>query len=587
MPDELVKEAVKALESEMNGFISNKVSECRDGIIPAADMCNHVRERTKDLIDIAYKAKNSIVTKIVSKINGNIPNPFTELDNIEKEIHKKKADMITCKNEKQKYQEMEKKSDYDLFLTFYNDFQKKDKKGKKQIKNYEKKDNVSRIAEDMSQKICNAIKQSFIWCVLIAVVFTAIDAYMLFEPFSTGNLGDKIFTFVTCIIFAGFLDCLPTAHGFTSAKIQNLETQLLKKQSLKGDNTKYTEAEEKQLKKSKSTQFWITVTIWILFIIYIVARLLLILGGGDFNVGINLLSDFFLKTDYVTNPEEIERQFADITIITPIASSIFANVVSKWATRTESDYFDKFVQNIKKELKADITEYQTREEQLEKDKDELEKRKIDKKFQLWSRYYGNEKSPLDDEIYISRIIAAVHTEEKKAYSGIYENFCRQTRSAVTTAIRQMQSKLSSFCNQPSDVTNMKLVEDEKKHLDYIWNIDENAEQSKQTKEDIAILDNRISDTLKRWSDNNMKKSEHNENQNNNEDKNANQSKQTKEDIETIEKQISNTLKRWSDNNMTESEQHKHKNHQNSNELPLNNEDDKDFSDSDINTITDY
>lgn len=495
--DKFIDNKITELKKEMNAFIHEKEAECKRGGTPAASICIYVKTFIQNLINTAHIAKNNIVTSIREKITGEIHNPFEELERIDAEIYDLDAKIRANENAGTIYSNTRKKTDFELFYTFYDGYQKKKKKnneekGEKNNLLYDK--HIRDVAKIESQNIARKIKQSAIWCIPITILTTVIDAFLLYEPFSIGNIGDTWYTIFTCIIFAFFLDILPYALGLTFNKMRNSQKTLVLKRNV--EPMLHTQNEEKE----NRTSVWIFVIVLILtlaiFGVYIFTRWVLFEGGGDFTIGWNMIFHKSLVENL--NLEDIEHNFSDISLITPIASSLFSFVFSWLVTKTELDYVDTFIAKIKKALSENISKCETEIGISGDKKKALETQKENEKIKLWSKYYGIKPMPDNKETFISEIIAAVHEAEIKKYSGIYENFCRQARSSAVMAINTLKTKLSSYCNKPNDVLNMTITDDEATGLDYIWNITENAKQLQQTEADIDMLENHIEDIMSRW-----------------------------------------------------------------------------------------
>lgn len=484
---------IDELKTEMEEFINSQEEILKGGGIPTASVGSYVRTGRLDLINIAKAKKDDVISRIKKEITKKIK-PFEELDEIDRQIQNIDSEIYSYTNAAESYARQTTK--YEIFQDYYNSHKRKRKK--KKYNEEETKQTKERLpfhneilkkANDESELIIKKIKRGFVLSIIIAVICTIFDVFMLYEPFSIGNVNNAL---LSCILFAIPLDALPAVVGILFSQKTSSQKKILLKQEFTSNVT----SEKKDL-KVWSFLLWFTIIITVIaFIIYFAARAVMIIGGDDFNIGWKLLQGWITHTSLVENPEEIEHNFASVSIITPFLSSVFALVASIIVSKSELNYVDQFCIKMKSAIKIYSEQCAVKINDLNNRKNGLMTNKNNKMAAMWTDYGFNPPISNNFTDFIMKVQAAARTRITETYPGTYEAFCRQARSCTEKAINNLKERLSSYSNNPSDVISMTITDEEQCGLDYIWN--HNGKQHEQTTNHINELDKYIANIMNQW-----------------------------------------------------------------------------------------
>lgn len=489
---------IDELKTEMEEFIRSKQETVKGGGIPAASVGDYVRVGRMDLINLAKAKKETIIPGTKREINEKIVKPFKELDEIDHQIQTLDSEISLYTTAADNYaRKAATDVRYTIFNNYYCDEEKRKKKKNNEAETEQSEENlpfhekILNTAKEASRPIIKKVRKGFVLSVLIGVICAIFDVFMLYGPFSIGNSGGSGYSLFTSIVFAACLDALPTLIGILFTKKTNIKKNI----DLKLEFTPNVNSEKKDLTlHNLFFGFLIFLTVCA-FIVYFAARLVLIIGGDDFDVGWKLIQGWITHTSLVENPEDIEHDFSAISFITPLLSSAFALIASITVSEPTLNNVDQFCIQMRNTIRDISEQCEHKVNDLNSRKSGLETEKKHKIAAIWSDYGYAQPIPEFTD-FIIKVQSAAHRRITETYTETYEIFCRQARSHTEIAINTLTAQLSSYSNTPMDVINMTITEDEQAGLDYIWNI--NGDQHTQTINHMENFNKYITNILKQW-----------------------------------------------------------------------------------------
>lgn len=481
---------IKEMKEDMKRYRAEYTQGDKLNGIPMIAVEEYTRKGRESLLNIAVTKKNAIVEHIKEAINDEVVQPLKELDNLEDEINKLNPEKNRYVGAVSIYEGLtdDKTPDYALYSSYYDDTKKKRHNTESletaefipfetHLKDYAKKE---------SQKIASKKINSLIACVIVSIICMILDSWTIYSPIKLSNLGDVSLIIMMCIVLVVCIDAPPTVLGIFSSNISNLECIIQLKQHV----IKNVSSEQKEIKKYKRlSAIGLVITI-LMFLLYIFARFVIFIGGGNFNIGMqNLVALNFFNSD-------VTPSFVDlISIFLPIVTSFMAYMLSSIITKNESKFINEFAMKIRGKINIISKQCNNEIATITNKIKTLTNQKQQKKTELWTRLCGHQPMPADYNEFITKITLAAQKDAITLYRGRYENFCRQAREETIREMSDLTTTLSSYSDNPKAIINMNITEQEGQTLDSIWKLTE--PQSRQTLEDIESLNSYIKERLDR------------------------------------------------------------------------------------------
>lgn len=459
--------------------------------IPMVAVKEYTLKGRESLLKIAVTKKNAVVENIKQAINDEVVQPLKDLDNLENEINKLTPAKNRYEGAVERYEELSKEDktpNYALYSSYYDDTKKKRRKteSSKTAESIPFEKDLEDYAKKESQKIADKKIKSLIACAIVSIICMILDAWTLYPPIQLSNLGDVSLMIMMCIVLVVCIDAPPTVLGIFSSHISNLECIIKLKQSINGDGS----SEQKEIKKyTKLSHIGLTFTIF-MFLSYFLARLIIFIGGGNFNIGMqNLVALKFFNSD-------VTFSFVDmISTLPPLITSLMAYMLSSIIIKNESKFINEFAVKIRGKINIILTQCNNKIADIESTINTYTTKKSQKKTEIWTKYCGNQPMPVDFNRFITRIILAAQEDAITLYRGRYENFCRQAREETIREMLDLTTTLSSYSDNPKAIIAMNITEQEGQTLGSIWKL--NEPQTKQTSADIQELNDYIEKRLNR------------------------------------------------------------------------------------------
>ena len=482
------------LKKSMGQLINEKKAHCKNGNIPSASevFTEYVRLATDDILKLALAEKVAVFGEIKDSIGTAIVNPFCEIQQIDDEIQQMENEIIRFSKGADTYALIKDENSYNTFSLYFQD-DKKNKTAKTQENNdslpfyNEIKETAKKESANIIKKVINAI----FCCVIVTLLFIGIDSALLYSPFQNSNLADEKISLILSFITALTLDALPTSLGLLWENIKSSRKLL----EIKPINLR-TKSDKKDL-FHKQILFFVNLIVMIaMFTAYMSARVVLLLGGGDFDTGVHI---FLTKdlSEIIENLKEVSFYFTDVlSIFTPVVSSLICLVWSKLISASKSDYIDSFNAKITNTIKIISAKCEEQKAVCINRKEELERTRQKKMYSLWSFYQLNGRPPERMELFAGDVTRAAYTIAINQYKGEYERFCQEARSYTEMQINALKEELAAYCEKPVEILNLPLSESEKKILDSIWNFD--GEQTENTNYNINEINRCILEIVNSW-----------------------------------------------------------------------------------------
>lgn len=458
--------------------------------IPMIAVKDYTRRGRENLLNIAVTKKNAVVENIKEAINDEVVQPLKDLDKLENEINKLTPEKNRYEGAAERYEELKKDDtpNYTLYLNYYDDTKKKRRstESSKKAESNPFEEELRDYAKKESQKIAGKKRNSIIACIIVSVICMILDAWTLYPPIQLSNLGDVSLMIMMCIVLVVCIDAPPTILGIFSSHISNLECIVQLKQSINGDDS----GEQKEIKKyTRLFHIGFAFTIF-MFLLYFLARLIIFIGGGDFNIGMqNLVALKFFNSD-------VTFSFVDlISTLPPLITSLMAYMLSSIIIKNESKFINEFAVKIRGKINIILTQCKNKIADIESTVETNKNKKQQKKTEIWTKHCGIQPMPVDFDKFITKVILAAQKDAITLYRGRYENFCRRAREETIREMSDLTATLSPYSDNPKEIINMDITEQEKKTLDSIWKLTE--PQTGQTLEDIKGLNKYIQERLDR------------------------------------------------------------------------------------------
>ncbi len=271
------------------------------------------------------------------------------------------------------------------------------------------------------------------------IVCMSIDVYVLYVMFLSGNLTNKA-AWSNAFLGAFMLDALPFMFGHCLAHILD-------------------KAEERNKKRRyKVGAFLSGFFMLLVMVVYISIRILIFLGGGDFNVGIQM---FLGSMEWGSSNDNINAPDAFSTIV-PIVTSVASAVLGLIFYVSKECYYKQMLEETEK-LKADNDA-------------KIGKLQNDLKAELtnaWTKLMPNQSLP-DIKEYDQIMVQLKNSYKKrqsKLYKDIYEKNVKIIYIETQKAVNRASSIVSEYTALPDQVKAFQYDEKEEEELTKLKEVD--------------------------------------------------------------------------------------------------------------------
>lgn len=275
--------------------------------------------------------------------------------------------------------------------------------------------------------------------IFVTIICMGFDVYVLYQMFLSGNLTENA-AWGNAFLGAFMLDALPFLFGVCLAHILD-------------------KAEEKNIKRRYKVGASISGLFMLLIMtVYISIRILIFLGGGDFNVGIQM---FLGSMEWGSSNDNINAPDAFSTII-PIITSVFSLIVGLHFYVSMESYYQQLFEETEKQIANNDAEIKKLENAL---KTEL--------TDAWTKLMPNQRLPDINEYdqIMVQLKSSLKKRQSKLYRDIYEKNVKIIYIEAQNTVNRASSIISEYTALPDQVKAFQYDEKEKRALDKLKEAD--------------------------------------------------------------------------------------------------------------------
>ena len=248
--------------------------------------------------------------------------------------------------------------------------------------------------------------------------------------------------------------------------------------------------------KSYRLSIWILrVAILLIVLAYVCMRLVMFLGGGDFNLGAHsiLEGDFSFQNSRFNSADVL-------SIFIPIATSAVAYGVSFLLSVHETDYVRSAIEYIRDGLAVQKLEVERKISASSAAINTLSRSVEEKKEAIEATFLGrvqqrDKKSRSDEtENFIPRIIKAYRRQVIPQYLHEYKICASHLRADAESDLSNINPRLLAFASNAQEIANMEYTENETQLLNEIWS-EGKREQGQATQKTMERLEEDIESLL--------------------------------------------------------------------------------------------
>lgn len=251
--------------------------------------------------------------------------------------------------------------------------------------------------------------------------------------------------------------------------------------------------------------FMLCAVIILFFSTYLAFRVLLFLGGGNFNLAMH----FLLNLEF--HFEGVQFSSADwISTLVPLVTSAAAFVLgaSKYESftahiETMGVLIDSDMKSQAQILQAMIIRYDAEEADLREQYDT-------KKYEVWTCYFAQNPMPVQDSEFKQQVCAEFQRRNLKTYLTTYRNCCIQLRTTAEATLENVKLELVPYVANPVDITEMGLNDIERDTLDNFWVMEEGGIQHKDTLENMQEIQDLVEELIRGFDNPQQERSNPNE-----------------------------------------------------------------------------
>lgn len=459
--------------------------EMQAGQIPkGGEPCKqYVRSIRKDILTRCREVKAWLDTGILSMITQSVSvDPLLTLQEKEKQASSIDADKKKTEDKKDRIcQDKKSLRNYEKFLLYGGHVQR----GKQQEPNERALGSYGLAIERAAAQTYRQYTVKRLFRIFLGVIVTilcaAADYSIIFSVFQASNMSIRL-SVLTALITATALDMPPYILGFLRSKRDDT-IRLWKYRDEPEDPGAVNE-----LKSYKRAMTLLMIAIVLLFSAYIILRILLFLGGGEFDEVLHAI----LKRDY--SFATFTFNSADLlSTFVPFGTSAVAFAVGLMLSASNTDYVKTTVLVIDREMEDCIGKCQRAVIEYTKQLDDLKRETAELMQTIWTTYMGwNAKTmPNDYSEFIAQITDVYRGLNFPQYGQAYATGAERIRVRAERMLEQASQEMMPYVSIPKEIIDMPVSEEEQVILNEIWVTGHGADQMPGTKEMLHKIDEHI------------------------------------------------------------------------------------------------
>lgn len=294
--------------------------------------------------------------------------------------------------------------------------------------------------------------------VITTILFAAMDFSIIYSVFLTSNMGFES-AFLSAFIAAVALDAPPYILGVVwTAKGD--QQQLKELQGGLNSN-----AAKIELRRFNVVIAVLCVVISLFFASYLLVRVFLFLGGGDFDLALH----FLVNREF--HFENVSFSSADfISTFVPFVTSAMTFALGLLTSTSYTKYVKKMIVIINNDLQSQIKQYE--QKVIEKDGEirDLDSEINTKKREIWTWYFHDLPFPDDDYVFQQEVATKFQELSLKRYVGTYKTCCCLLREAAEAALPRINQDLAPYVAaiMQQTLNTMPISGKENDTLDEFW-----------------------------------------------------------------------------------------------------------------------
>lgn len=472
-----ITDSMAIISKEYESDINDVIEDLTGGRVPSAGQAciNHIRSVRANVLKHYQPIKTEIFNNISDAIiSENKTHVLTTLQELTEKINEQDANIAKAQEDKRRIiHDIESLSDYQMFMLY----------GESDEQGVRKESKIRTIDDVIQTQKKYIFKRNwgFIIGTVIAILCAGMDYSIIYSVFLSSNLSLGV-AILTAIISAAILDLPPYILGIVWTKRDDVRRTW----ELRNEGNEI--GKEIELRKYKITIMLLFLAILLIFGAYMLLRIFLFLGGGDFNLALHLL----IKKDFEF--ENIIFNSSDlISTFVPVGTSVMAFAIGMLTSTSYTDYIKKTVLVIKNGLQEHVNNLdKTIVECNEKRKNLIGELEISKQ-ESWTYYFGNALFPKEDVVFRQKISNAYQQLNLQVYRQTYKECSILLRHGAERALEQINAVLVKYVANQGDITSMTLSKTEENILDEFWVVSDNNFQRKTTSNHIKAIEDLISE----------------------------------------------------------------------------------------------
>ena len=451
-------------------MINELVGKINEGSIPSMGQAfiNHVRDIRRNTLAQYQSLKTDIYNEICNRIlRENRTEGISRLQELVRESNEVTAEKAKALKDIEHIQNEDMPlSDYKKYMLFGD----RKKGGPNQSQ-----DNQTGMIEWDYTAVNQAYdmyiaerNKKYIWGILVTLICIIADFSIMLSVYMSSNLSE-LHAYTVAIVSVAMLDMPPYFLGI----LWNQRGDRQRLWELRIDEEDSGAAiTEKYLTR---VGVFLIISMFFIFLTYLVMRILLFMGGGEFDIAMHNLIEGNFKF------EGIEFRSADLlSIFVPFGTSAVAFAAGILFSSSYTDFVKKEIVIINKELQSCIKRLQGLIVDYDKSLQNIDNEKLVLKREIWTLYMGEERMPQNDDEFNCRISFVFRKLNMQLYIQTYQEICILLRNRAIGALHHINEVLVIYSANQNEMTLMQNSEEEKELLDDFWVMDSFSPQHEIT-----------------------------------------------------------------------------------------------------------
>lgn len=306
------------------------------------------------------------------------------------------------------------------------------------------------------------------WGILVSLIFAAMDFNIIYNVFLSSNMALRS-ALISSLLSAVMLDIPPYVLGNLLQRKNDRKRLWVMRGKL------VSKAAQVDLKPYTIGIWLLIVAIGLFFVMYLMLRIILFFGGGDFDLALHFLLEW--EFDF----SRVEFNSSDfISTLFPIVTSAVAFVFGLTRFTSYVSHIEKTNTVIGDVLKLQVDNCTEIENKCEEEKVNLQRRRNTMKREIWTFYFKQKPVPSKEEEFEQKVSAEFQRINLEMYIEIYRTLCIHLRNRARQALTKINTELAPQVASQTEITTMEFSAEEQAVLDSFWVIGKNAVQHEDT-----------------------------------------------------------------------------------------------------------